>query len=42
VAFFYFYPFFINNNSNLARAQEDLDGLAAAYAAAIDEDSQIA
>ena len=35
-------PFFIDNNSDLARAQEDLDGLAAAYAAAIDEVSQIA
>ena len=34
-------PFFIDNNSDLARAQEDLDGLAAAYAAAIDEVSQI-
>ena len=34
-------PFFIANNGDLARAQEDLDGLAAAYAAAIDEVSQI-
>jgi len=34
-------PFFIDNNSDLARAQENLDGLAAAYAAAIDEVSQI-
>ena len=35
-------PFFIDNNSDLARGQEDLDALAAAYAAAIDEVSQIA
>ena len=34
-------PFFIDNNSDLARAQEDLDGLAAVYAAAIDEISRI-
>lgn len=30
-------PFFISNNDDLARAQEDLGGLAGAYAAAIDE-----
>ncbi len=30
-------PFFIDNNDDLAKAQEDLDGLAAAYAGAIDE-----
>jgi N-acetylmuramoyl-L-alanine amidase len=29
-------PFFIDNDSDLARAQQDLDGLAAAYAGAID------
>ncbi len=30
-------PFFISNDSDLARAREDLDGLAKAYADAIDE-----
>jgi N-acetylmuramoyl-L-alanine amidase len=30
-------PFFIDNDGDLARTQENLDGLAAAYAAAIDE-----
>ncbi|NIM17601.1 MAG: hypothetical protein GTO45_36770 [Candidatus Aminicenantes bacterium] len=30
-------PFFISNDSDLARAMEDLDGLAQAYASAIDE-----
>lgn len=30
-------PFFIDNDHDLARAQEDLDGLASAYANAIDE-----
>jgi len=30
-------PFFIDNDSDLARAQEDIDGLAGAYAAAIDK-----
>ncbi len=34
-------PFFIDNDTDLARAQEDLDGLAAAYAAAIDESPSI-
>jgi len=34
-------PFFIDNDSDLARAQEDMDGLVAAYANAIDEISQI-
>ena len=34
-------PFFIDNDSDLARAQEDIDGLAAVYANAIDEISQI-
>ena len=29
-------PFFIDNNDDLARAQEDLEGLAEAYAGAID------
>ena len=33
-------PFFIDNDADLARAQEDLDGLAAAYAAAIEEISE--
>jgi N-acetylmuramoyl-L-alanine amidase len=35
-------PFFIDNNNDLTRAQEDLDGLTSAYASAIDEVSQIA
>jgi hypothetical protein len=34
-------PFFIDNNSDLVRVQEDLDGLAVVYAKAIDEISQI-
>jgi N-acetylmuramoyl-L-alanine amidase len=34
-------PFFIDNDHDLARAQEDLYGLAAAYTNAIDEISQI-
>ena len=34
-------PFFIDNDSDLARAEEDIDGLAAVYANAIDEISQI-
>jgi N-acetylmuramoyl-L-alanine amidase len=33
-------PFFIDNDKDLARAQEDMDGLVAAYAAAIDQISQ--
>lgn len=33
-------PFFIDNDSDLARAQEDIDGLALAYANAIDEISE--
>jgi N-acetylmuramoyl-L-alanine amidase len=33
-------PFFIDNDDDLARAQEDMDGLVAAYAAAIDQISQ--
>lgn len=33
-------PFFIDNDDDLARAQEDIDGLTAAYAAAIDEISR--
>jgi N-acetylmuramoyl-L-alanine amidase len=33
-------PFFIDNGKDLARVQEDMDGLVAAYAAAIDEISQ--
>ena len=33
-------PFFIDNDDDLERAQEDLDGLAAAYASSIDEFSQ--
>jgi N-acetylmuramoyl-L-alanine amidase len=34
-------PFFIDNDSDLARAQEGIDGLTAAYANTIDEISQI-
>ncbi len=34
-------PFFIDNDHDLARAHEDLYGLAAAYTNAIDEISQI-
>ncbi|MDL1987180.1 MAG: N-acetylmuramoyl-L-alanine amidase [Deltaproteobacteria bacterium] len=34
-------PFFIDNDHDFARAQKDLDGLAAAYTNAIDEISQI-
>jgi len=34
-------PFFIDNDNDLARAQEDIDGLTAVYANAIDEISQI-
>lgn len=34
-------PFFIDNDRDLARAQEDLDGLASAYARAIEEMAQI-
>lgn len=34
-------PFFIDNDSDLAGAQEDIEGLAAAYAKAIEEISQI-
>lgn len=34
-------PFFIDNNKDLARAQEDMDGLAAAYAAGIEEIARI-
>ena len=34
-------PFFIDNDSDLARAQSDLDGLAGAYAAAIEEYAKI-
>ena len=34
-------PFFIDNDQDLARAQEDLDGLALAYAKAIEEIAQI-
>jgi N-acetylmuramoyl-L-alanine amidase len=30
-------PFFIDNDQDLARAREDLDGLARAYAEAIDQ-----
>ncbi len=33
-------PFFIDNEGDLARAQEDMDGLTAAYAAAIDQIAQ--
>lgn len=33
-------PFFIDNDDDLARAQEDMDGLTAAYAAAIDQIAQ--
>ena len=33
-------PFFIDNDNDLARAQEDMDGLVGAYAAAIEEISQ--
>lgn len=33
-------PFFIDNDDDLARAQEDMDGLVAAYAAAIDQISK--
>jgi N-acetylmuramoyl-L-alanine amidase len=33
-------PFFIDNDKDLARAQEDMDGLVAVYAAAIDHISQ--
>ncbi len=35
-------PFFIDNDSDLARAQEDIDGLAAVYANTIDQIAQIA
>jgi len=34
-------PFFIDNDDDLARTQEDMDGLTAAYAAAIDEIPQV-
>ncbi len=34
-------PFFIDNDQDLARAQEDLDGLALAYAKAIEEMAQL-
>jgi N-acetylmuramoyl-L-alanine amidase len=34
-------PFFIDNDNDLDRALEDLDGLAKAYANAIDEMSQV-
>ena len=34
-------PFFIDNNTDLAKVQEDIEGLAAAYANAIDEISLI-
>jgi N-acetylmuramoyl-L-alanine amidase len=34
-------PFFIDNDSDLSRAREDLDEFAAAYATAIDEISQV-
>ena len=34
-------PFFIDNDEDLARAQEDIDGLATAYANAIDEISNV-
>ena len=33
-------PFFIDNDQDLARARDDLDGLAGAYARAIDEMAQ--
>ena len=33
-------PFFIDNDNDLARAQEDIDGLAETYAAAIDQISE--
>lgn len=34
-------PFFIDNDSDFVRAREDLEGLAMAYATAIDEISQV-
>lgn len=34
-------PFFIDNDRDLSRAQEDIEGLAAAYAAAINEVSNL-
>jgi len=34
-------PFFIDNDDDLARAQEDIDGLAAAYAKAIEEIAEV-
>jgi N-acetylmuramoyl-L-alanine amidase len=34
-------PFFIDNDDDLARAQEDLDGLALAYANTIEEISEV-
>jgi len=34
-------PFFIDNDSDLARAREDVDGLAGTYAAAIEEISEV-
>lgn len=34
-------PFFLDNNDDLAKARQDLDGLAGAYAKAIDEISEI-
>jgi hypothetical protein len=33
-------PFFIDNDSDLARAQEDIDGLAEKYAKVIDQISE--
>lgn len=33
-------PFFIDNDNDLVRAQEDIDGLAGSYAAAIDQMSE--
>ncbi len=34
-------PFFIDNDSDLDRARDDIEGLVAAYATAIDEISQV-
>ena len=34
-------PFFIDNDSDLDRAREDIEGLATAYATAIDEISKV-
>jgi hypothetical protein len=34
-------PFFISNDQDLTRAQEDLEGLAQAYADAIDKIAEI-